>query len=39
MAKVPYTPDGYHTVTAYLTLRDAVAAVDFYRVRWCRLVG
>ncbi len=31
MAKVPYTPDGYHTVTAYLTLRDAVAAVDFYR--------
>jgi PhnB protein len=31
MAKVPHTPDGYHTVTAYLTLRDAVAAVDFYR--------
>src|SRR5579862_6864291 len=24
-------PDGYHTVTAYLIVRGAVAALDFYR--------
>ena len=31
MAKVPNIPAGYHTVTPYLGVRDAVAAVDFYR--------
>lgn len=31
MAKVPYIAPGYHSVTPYLTVRDAVAAVDFYR--------
>ena len=31
MAKVPYTPAGYHSVTPYLAVRDAVAAVEFYR--------
>jgi PhnB protein len=30
MAKTAFQPPGYHTVTAYLILRDAVAAVDFY---------
>ena len=24
-------PDGYHTVTASLTLKDAAAAIDFYQ--------
>jgi catechol 2,3-dioxygenase-like lactoylglutathione lyase family enzyme len=24
-------PPGYHTITAYLIVRDAVAALDFYR--------
>ncbi len=28
---VPWKPDGYHTVTPYLTVRDAVAAVAFYQ--------
>ena len=28
---VPSTPAGYHTVTAYLIIRDAVAALEFYR--------
>jgi len=31
MAKVPYIPAGYHSVTPYLAVRDAVAAVEFYR--------
>ena len=31
MASVPNIPAGYHTVTPYLGVRDAVAAVDFYR--------
>jgi PhnB protein len=31
MADVPYKPEGYHSVTPYLAVRDAVAAVDFYR--------
>ena len=31
MAKVPHVAAGYHTVTPYLGVRDAVAAVDFYR--------
>jgi PhnB protein len=31
MATVPYQPEGYHSVTPYLAVRDAVAAVDFYR--------
>ena len=28
---VPWKPDGYHTVTPYLTVRDAVAALAFYQ--------
>jgi PhnB protein len=28
---VPWKPDGYHTVTPYLTVRDAGAAVAFYQ--------
>lgn len=31
MAKVPFQPTGYHSVTPYLALRDARAAIDFYR--------
>jgi PhnB protein len=31
MAKVTTPPAGYHTVTPYLAIRDAVAAVEFYR--------
>jgi PhnB protein len=27
---VPYKPPGYHSVTPYLALRDAGAAIDFY---------
>jgi PhnB protein len=27
---VPFQPPGYHSVTPYLTLRDARAAIDFY---------
>jgi PhnB protein len=27
---VPYRPPGYHSVTPYLALRDAKAAIDFY---------
>lgn len=27
---VKYIPDGYHTVTAYLTVDDAAKAIDFY---------
>ena len=30
MAAVPYKPPGYHSVTPYLALRDARAALDFY---------
>lgn len=30
MANVPYQAKGFHTVTPYLTVRDAVAAVKFY---------
>jgi PhnB protein len=30
MAKVPFKPSGYHSVTPYLSLRDAKAAIDFY---------
>jgi PhnB protein len=28
---VKHIPDGYHTVTAYLTVDDAARAIDFYR--------
>jgi len=28
---VPFQPLGYHSVTPYLALRDANAAIDFYR--------
>ena len=31
MATVPFQPTGYHSVTPYLTLRDAKMAIDFYR--------
>jgi PhnB protein len=31
MAKVLFVPADYHAVTPYLGVRDAVAAVDFYR--------
>jgi PhnB protein len=27
---VPFKPPGYHSVTAYLALRDAKSALDFY---------
>lgn len=30
-AKVRPIPEGYHTVTPYLTVRDAAAALDFYQ--------
>lgn len=30
MAKVPFQPPGYHSVTPYMTLRDAGSALDFY---------
>jgi PhnB protein len=30
MAKVPFRPPGYHSVTPYLALRDARSALDFY---------
>ena len=29
--RVPYTPDGYHSVTAYLIVDGAARALDFYR--------
>ena len=31
MSKVPAIPPGYHTVTPYLTIRDAARAIDFYK--------
>ncbi len=31
MANVSTTPAGYHTVTLYLTVKGAAAAVDFYK--------
>src|SRR4030095_7094003 len=30
-ARVKLIPVGYHTVTAYLTVRDAARAIDFYK--------
>lgn len=30
MSAVKYIPDGYHTITAHLAVRDAARAVDFY---------
>jgi PhnB protein len=30
MSKVPFQPPGYHSVTCYMTLRDAKSALDFY---------
>jgi PhnB protein len=30
-SKVKPVPEGYHTVTAYLTIDGAAAAIDFYR--------
>jgi len=30
MASVPFKPPGYHSVTPYLSLRDAKAALEFY---------
>src|SRR5262245_61019937 len=31
MAKVKPIPDGFHTVTPYLTVKDAAKAIDFYK--------
>lgn len=31
MTKVEARPQGYHTVTPYMALRDCAAAIDFYR--------
>lgn len=31
MSKVQPIPEGYHTVTPYLTVRNAAAALDFYK--------
>ncbi|MEX0675620.1 MAG: VOC family protein [Pirellulales bacterium] len=31
MAKVKPVPDGYHTVTPYLIIKGAAAALDFYK--------
>ena len=28
---VPYRPDGYHTATPYLIIKDAARALDFYK--------
>jgi hypothetical protein len=36
MGKVETRPQGYHTVTPYMTVRDCVAAIDFYRVTRAR---
>ncbi len=30
MADVPFKPPGYHSVTPYMSLRDAKSALDFY---------
>jgi len=30
MSKVPFQPPGYHSVTPYMSLRDARSALDFY---------
>jgi PhnB protein len=30
-AKVPYTPEGYHTVTPYLVVNGAARAIEFYQ--------
>ena len=30
-SKVRPIPDGYHTLTAYLTVRGAADAIDFYK--------
>ncbi len=31
MSNVPTTPAGYHTVTPYLSVKGAAAAIDFYK--------
>jgi PhnB protein len=31
MSKVSTTPSGYHTVTPYLSVKGAAAAIDFYK--------
>jgi uncharacterized glyoxalase superfamily protein PhnB len=31
MAKVKPVPDGYHTLTPYLVIRDAAKAIEFYK--------
>ena len=30
-AKVRYTPEGYHTATPYLVVKDSAGAIDFYK--------
>ena len=32
-------PDGYHTVTPYLAIRNAAAALEFYKKRGYEAVG
>ncbi len=31
MAKAPFKPDGYSTVTPYLTIKGCAAAIEFYK--------
>jgi PhnB protein len=31
MSKVKTTPDGFHSITPYLSVRDAVSAIKFYQ--------
>ncbi len=31
MSSVKFTPDGYHSVTPYLSLKNAQAAIEFYK--------
>jgi uncharacterized glyoxalase superfamily protein PhnB len=42
MKKVKPIPEGYHTVTPCLTLKDSLKAIDFYKkafgaIEWCTL--
>jgi len=30
VSRIPFQPPGYHSVTPYMTLRDAKSALDFY---------
>jgi len=44
MSKVKPVPEGYHTVQPYLVLKDAAAAIEFYKKAFgatevCRMTG